>query len=663
MTKYGFDYFTKRAELLTEMARTTTRYNGLNVGGEYDYDFVALRAKVLNAIKSGMSPHNASDPLVDEDGKTATGVVDGSQYRSLIYMFSKVYNTILDNEEFDIDADVEFENAKGLLSSDISKLPVSEDVHAIIYEIQNQIKENGIKLDKPTLDNVTREIISKYVPNIAEILKAHDSGDKNSGIEELPVIPVDIYRDPSRFLSSLFEIRNSKTTSGRKVVDDPNKKPGKQPTLIEEYTKKMQSLARKIYKQYVENPKKAPSGPEIFEAATIVLIKKHPELIFDKSFVNSVLDPVNIATFINKGESGEGIVVLDHETSKLAARNIGEMYGINAKSYNELMSKSRKVRTQLSYLSRADAKRKVKTSPTVEKKSSPDKLDNLHTQNVDNILTILLALKEDKIDLDEQIEIKSELFKDPYDVILTIHDETDVPIKWITSMMKLKGTQVIDRLYDVFLTLENVGIDIDTFNENMEELKSKKPELVGFIDIFTKDVSLKIKADTPKSNVLSFPGFAQEHIEKVLDTPEKKNIFSTYYNYIYVKDLKRAAAEVQQKLDVDAGKEVVGKPVTLYAMRQAEKNFQKSSGKFGNRGENMEREAELAKREKDKEFKKDQNKLSKGIQDIIGKPLRNESYVMNYMTEQFQKDRFKTKGEFKDRGYKKPTNYWQGRNL
>ena len=40
-----------------------------------------------------------------------------------------------------------------------------------------------------------------------------------------------------------------------------------------------------------------------------------------------------------------------------------------------------------------------------------------------------------------------------------------------------------------------------------------------------------------------------------------------------------------------------------------------------------------------------------------------ESYVMGYMTEQVKKDKFKPLGEFKERGFRKPTNYWQGRHI
>ena len=666
MAKYGFDYLTQRTEVLTEMARTTKKYDNLSDGCdecEYKYNFVDLRTKVLNSIKSGKAP-NTGEPLVNENGDTATGIFDGAQYRTLLYMFSMVYNTSLDAEEnVDYTSDIEFENAKALLASDISALPIHDSVYTILYEIQDYINQNKIQLDENNLIEIIRQLIKNKIPNIEELIKAKDKDkdqdedeDEDEGdIDDVAVFLIDIYRNPLRFLSSIFEIHNVKTTTGK------TKEFG-EGSATDSYQKKLASISKSIVAKNHPNPKSIKPGPDKVEAATIILIKQHLPLIYSKEFVGNVLDPVNIANFMT---IGQGTVQLTHHSSKIAANVREEQYGLSVRAYNELISISRPIRTQLSYLQRAEAKKKpstVSVETTIPKESqSKNEIANMYTENIDNILIVLLQMKHYKTTIDDLVQNNMERFNGDYEESIdVIHDDyPNMPVSVIKSISKLNGTKMIDRLYTSFLQMEDTGISLEDFNSSMETVKQNSPTTAGFVDFFVNEVNSKINIFglRPSESSKNYPGFKQEHIKRVIDTPKKKNIFDLYYNKIYVKDLKRRVDELQQQIDVSLGKEVVGKPITSYAMKAALKNFEQK----GSRAEDMERERKAAERARWEAANKQSNKVGKEVQDIIGKAPKNESYVMEYMIEQISKDKFKPKGEFKDRGFIKPTNYWQGR--
>jgi hypothetical protein len=137
-----------------------------------------------------------------------------------------------------------------------------------------------------------------------------------------------------------------------------------------------------------------------------------------------------------------------------------------------------------------------------------------------------------------------------------------------------------------------------------------------------------------------FEGYDKESLAQVLDTPEKEDIFRSFY------ELKQAEADKQSEIDEKR----------FAAGLKKHERYQQSAS-----GTGIEAQIEkLMLRAEESDNPSEIKQIKRKIEALLKKrdEPEDEEGVMGYMTEQVNKDRHLNNiGEYKDRGFKKPVNY------
>jgi len=143
-----------------------------------------------------------------------------------------------------------------------------------------------------------------------------------------------------------------------------------------------------------------------------------------------------------------------------------------------------------------------------------------------------------------------------------------------------------------------------------------------------------------------YDGYEDKVLDKVLDTPEKKEIFKTWY--------RLSRKEIARRTEIFSKKSGSMMKAQFDKNKKAEKDNQKTDDSSNEIKELVKQLKELKNSDEP-----DYDEIDRLEQEIATlKSGINESCVMNYFSEQIQKDKLtNNKGEFKDRGFKKPKNY------
>lgn len=582
-------------------------------------------------------------------------------------------------------------------------------------------------------------------------------GFKTQNILNKYVISILLPNDPTFF----DEVAKSKVKQAEKL-DDKNKPTGEFFTYFEEYNNTMPGLATEFLKlhgvkdgtDYLpelsrEDVKITLDSTERMARAILLFLKKFPDYIKSKEFQQEMINPQGIADFIIRNRSGD---------TGVSQKNLQAEEKKYKMPWQEIQSIRTNVREELIQINRQTAYKRIKLMYLLKKKGYiedvPEEPKNPEDALVDqnfiflrNIVAILDQivhyiqiesrlreyLKEAGIDnpyTEDNIQLlrtHARIFHD------TLHS-LNIPLSMgvVFDMMFLQPSY-LPYLYSHFEDFAEDGISVQTFDSEIESIKDdfeteiktynanddededdddednytrKKKKVIKLPDRYFPVLDSIISNLSPlfrKESKEEFPGFDESIITKILDTPEKLQNFSTWYDsiftvdrdyidmdniskhakmtpeereqlqiirrYEYEQNLKqkkireaKLKAKEQGKLDDD---EVINDEDDLLSGIESHEFGEDKTEKLVNAFarvtdlQNRAKSSDKGKYIPDEElerFKQTQSRLL----DLEDEDEDEESYVMSYMTEQIKKDNLnKPSGKFVDRGFKKVKNYNQ----
>jgi hypothetical protein len=387
-----------------------------------------------------------------------------------------------------------------------------------------------------------------------------------------------------------------------------------------------------------ENEWRSPKGPyadadKLYRAAILEGVKgQYKEYVSSPEFKSKALNPDNILTYIASNR-------VTNATSHAIAAKREERHGMSAQDIDAAETGIKDILTKIH---KAIFYKKRKKQPELAKQEVENSKNN---EFIDNVYLVLDAL-EILIDNGDKIKqiVDSQLSKfggnadeETFNSIIEdIHEAyPNLSTDYILTLYNA-NTDLLKTLQKAYSQLTDVGIDMVKFNNKLNIFKSKNgPTVQKLIDLLLFEIQelrntmgMVNKYDVDQSTE-EFPGYDQAVIDHFLTTPELKQQFSKFYNWLKT-EMEAKEQKLQDKiLAIKWGEHEV--PGERDIVRKASKEF------FDKRPE----------------VKAQSFNTSNEIQKSLGPAQRNESYIMDYMTEQVSKDRFVSKGEFKDRGFKK----------
>ncbi len=239
-------------------------------------------------------------------------------------------------------------------------------------------------------------------------------------------------------------------------------------------------------------------------------------------------------------------------------------------------------------------------------------------------------------------------------VLNDVADSLGYPVEQVTNLY-FANIPLLKALHTKYTDLHSVGVDLPAFKAKMEKFAANSPDLSE--SIYSQNNEEPVGNGGPFDE---FPAYPASVLEMFLKTPQDIEGFRKFYKH-KANEVRAAIDKKQREVEsVQGGYAEV--PGEKEAMRRGFKQF-------------------LAKRNKGvnnqvDEFE-DPAPISRPVGQVRKEPIQTQSRfrkpryeeeevvspVMNYMTEQISKDRFKSKGEFKDRGCKKMSYHeWIVRN-
>lgn len=266
---------------------------------------------------------------------------------------------------------------------------------------------------------------------------------------------------------------------------------------------------------------------------------------------------------------------------------------------------------------------KYKSAKAVKemKSASPSNV-NIDTENVATLMAAIDNIDYYRNRVEEIIKDEKKKNKGAKvsDILINIHNNySNIPLPFLKELRSnTQLNQFFNELKQIYSNISNTGASYDEIISQLNSLKNKKINAV--IDMLVQEFNDLLKNIEQTASELGvatgevselvgeYPEYQKEVLLKFLDTPEKKAAFDQWYNQIYLVNKNRNISELENQLNaLDSGESI---------------------GIEGGEDDGEEQEETI-----------------------------KESYVMGYMTEQVCKDRFRTKGEFKDRGFQKARNY------
>jgi hypothetical protein len=374
---------------------------------------------------------------------------------------------------------------------------------------------------------------------------------------------------------------------------------------------------------------------KLYRATILKAVDDKKSYVMSDEFKNKVTNKNNILEYIRDNR-------VTNRYSQAMAQRREELYGMGHEELDDIQT-GKGIYDKIKLVIRAQAVRKSNTTKGKPYQSSHSEIstgDNTSSY-ADNLVIVLDALElllADATSITEKVD--SILSRNRNISIESAFDEVE-DLFGTFSRNKIKalyygGIPLYKKLYDTYLTLKDTGIDLDDFYAKITRFKEQNsksatiPSLVDYLIEEVKELKSYEVHDLPDVQE-DISGYDKDIINKYITTPEEKKIFS---DFARVQQRKRELS--QSKADEFA----LSNDVSSNVNRYADNKIQQLKG------------------------------LEARLQDAIMQNQnvdldpQKESYVMNYMTEQLNKDKFKPRGEFKDRGVRKLTAHeWLVRNL
>lgn len=403
-----------------------------------------------------------------------------------------------------------------------------------------------------------------------------------------------------------------------------------------------------------EAAKYAGKSIKLYTSAIAKWVDDNPDYVTSKEFADKLTDKNNILSYIAP-PTVRSATLTNRGFAK--ARKAEQLYGIDVEDYHRLVSQIATPLTQLRKLQWYSSKRKNPsqsiTSETVE--------NNIATDNIFVVVYVLDDLKSAKDTIRKVIE--SQMDTDKFYEILeyggsAIEDEdekqsfatishhvSDLNANFFSKKYNMSDSSLVG-----LMTLASNPRYSDFFEETIElfaefehgltvrEIKHELDSLKSFMDKSTHSfldlIGHEVSELSEESSSNKYPEFSQSLVDKIFNTPELQAQFDQWYNTVYLAEKARDIAEANEKRNEPGMTAISGEHGLLDRAINAKSD-------------------KLSKLESEYEHTPYEGDI---------KSQYKESYIMNYMSDQISKDRFTPRGEFKDRGFKKPSNYWQGAN-
>lgn len=596
MNKFGFDFYIQKAQLLKEdRGRTTNRF--VDTFGSEKGEFIQdIIKKIRTCLKTGKDTEG--NLLIDMNGDNAYALPDKIiQHRTALYFFLRVYEWV--TYEY-------IENDDEETEQDLN----TED------DIMVQAKQSYDYLADPAHQNL----------NIAtEIITLLSTYAEMKGVDYFSLSQEEAEKEIRNAMTMLLGDVKSSHDLIQKFYEDPLNELVKIANNINsssKYSKKISSIAIRIIKDNALPIRNANSGIEKLTVASLFLIEQNPDKIFNEEFKTNTLNPTNLANFIN-GENGR--VIQSSEASKAAEQRHIEIFGADYLEFGKVMAALRPTLNAIHFKERG---RNLSNTRKAKNNIKASEITNKNTENVQMLLNVLdewLILKEiiDKAfpeglaaiqDLEDARELLSiqKFFKSEYDK--DIKPETIASLLAMTPYPK-SGLNILEILFQYFYKFVDVGLSYDDIETEMNNIKKalRTPQIYDYVfnEILT---NVKLYVTPPDNN--EFPAYNKDILDQFLTTEELRDLFRKYYQY------------------------------------------------YENWRDEIRRQEEFVKEHGHLTTPLSRGELKKIDNYLDSKPppqknISNESYVMDYMTEQMERDKFSNRGEFKERGFKKVKNYYQ----
>lgn len=398
---------------------------------------------------------------------------------------------------------------------------------------------------------------------------------------------------------------------------------------------------------------------KLFRATLLHSAKHNQEMILSPDFQERVLNPQNIADNMQEKRVAN---------TSMSINKAKEQEQLHGDTIENIHGAETGIKDVLKKIHRAMAAKAARKNP-----ESKTGIVNSYTNNIDVILKTLEDLSVFKNILDKITNLKVDMGtedNDNRDIIRKVMQfneilENPLTDEEITSLAVLPrdktGNTILEDLLEQFSDLKDDGISMEAFESEISDIMSYTPEEIHpVLHLLVKEVAPK----NTESEFSEYPAYPSDVLKQFIVSPELKQGFDRYYKW-YTKNLELKIEKTKEKLEYAKS----GLDDYSGMLPELRRNYAAFLERW--RESNIKKKKDYANSLRD-----DDDVLSKfGLtSDDIGedpmaskiakaKAMNQESYVLSYMEEQISKDKFKPRGEFKERGFKKPTNYWQGRNL
>lgn len=375
----------------------------------------------------------------------------------------------------------------------------------------------------------------------------------------------------------------------------------------------------------------------LYRDALMAGVKKYPDVVMSPEFQKDMLDENNILYYMKYRR-----VPYHSNYGIKKAEGLENRYNLPIEEVHRIIQTAKPL---LNKIHRARHHDRMRTNPKYSGESltgSGENIDNNYTDNLDRLLASLESWIQVKGIFEKVIDSLN--LTQPKDII----DSASVLQQYlggidrnqILSLMSIRsGTRddsLLEDLYDTFSELTDVGISMEDINQEFESLKG----VVGantypIFDLILNDLG----QNTKEQPTDKYPGYSNKILSDIIKTDEDMRIFDEWARKIYLPDYEAKVASIRQQIQDQ--RDQLGVIPDEKIERQATPPEEDPR---------MKKIADLENRMASGDYT-DDDPYSDDYD-----PFK-ESYVMGYMTEQVSRDRFKPKGEFKDRGFKKPINY------
>lgn len=401
---------------------------------------------------------------------------------------------------------------------------------------------------------------------------------------------------------------------------------------------------------------------KLYRAAIAKSIKDNASTILSPEFKQKALDQNNILNYVSNNR-------ITNASSYHAGERRSERHG--GMSPEEIDSAQTSIKDLLTKIHKAQFYKRKKKNPELAQKEEAGgaEISNGFIDNAFLVTDAIEVVLDNAQTVQETVKAQMDKFKtkDPETLKFVLNDVKDklgYPLDYITNLY-FSNIPLLQALYKKYSELHATGVDLESFKGKMEKFKANSPDLSETIELILSEIGelesiLKTNIEEPVVKAGPFSQFSQydpEILEMFLKTPQDLENFKKFYKWLLNEMIGKANKKQEEIDSIKWGEAEV--PGEKEQMRRGFQGFldRRPQLKKQQHADMNTTQKDLGVAPKPKQ-QQPQPKFPGSLQPRKApreedEETVEESTVMHYMTEQVSKDRFQTKGEFKERGCKK----------